>query len=499
MVRTAIIKFKFGAVFLQFIIVALFFGCESPKKSNKETVVNKTRSLAELQLAFVNTRYQAYFHYNMATFKNLHTEETVGRTYGKDPADMWEPTGLDCQQWAQVCKDARMQGGWLTTKHHGGFCLWDSKYTDYDVASSNVKTDVVKHFVDAFREAGLKVGLYYSILDYHHGVENGSTTRSEVDFIKNQIRELLTNYGPIDYINFDGWATWPTVPDFDDVPYGEIYRLVKSIQPECLIINHTYESNLAHAEVPFADAAGRAYPYHPEYMRVTAASDFLQISWWWDDNNNMGVRKDVPYILSQLDSYNAHNSVYILNISPNSSGSIDADVTKRLKEVAAVWERPADIVDIPANWGHMYDVTENLAFLKPCAQSSTHPFIRDKRAYPRAEIAVDGVTEGDWLMEQTSGTESEANPWWMVDLQQAYDIEEITIFNATDSSKTNLNDFSVYVLDKEGNQIWEKNSKEIPDPSVTIKTNGIKGQFVKIQLQNTGYLRLAEVIVKGKK
>ena len=104
---------------------------------------------------------------------------------------------------------------------------------------------IVQEFTTKFREAGLKVGLYYSILDYHHGVENGTTTIREAQFIKNQITELLTNYGKIDYINFDGWSTWPTTPCFDDINYGEILALVKSLQPECIIVSHTYESNLA--------------------------------------------------------------------------------------------------------------------------------------------------------------------------------------------------------------------------------------------------------------
>jgi len=481
------------------LLVILALGVACSDKDTKHAEKQIPGSLAELQLEFVNTRYQAYFHYNMCTFKNLNSEEHHGRSRGTEPVEMWAPTGLDCFQWAEMCKDARMEGGWLTTKHHGGFCLWDSQYTDYDVASSEVKTDVVREFVDAFREAGLKVGMYYSILDYHHGIENGSTTREEIEFLKNQIRELLSNYGPVDYINFDGWSTWPTTPDFDDVPYGEIYELVKSIQPECLIISHTYESNLAHAEVPFADAAGRAYPYHPDYMRPTAASDLIQIDWWWDDNNDMRVEKSVDYILSQLNSYNSHNSVYILNVSPNPAGRIDEDAIERLKEVAAAWEKPADIEKAEDNWGFMYDVSENLAFLKPCTQSSTHPFIRDMRAYPRAEIAVDGVTEGNWLMEQTSGTEKEKNPWWQVDLQDTYQIDEIIIYNATDSSKVCLSDFRVSILDENSAEIWTVKQMDYPDPSVSIQVGGIEGRFVRIRLNGTNHLRLAELIVKGEK
>ncbi len=373
--------------------------------------------------------------------------------------------------------------------------MWDREFTDYDVASSGDTTDIVRVFTDTFRQAGLKIGLYYSILDYHHGVENGKVSGNDVQFLKNQITELLTNYGKIDYINFDGWSTWPTTPDFDDINYGEILALVKKLQPECLIVSHTYESNLAHAEVPFADAAGRDYPYHPDYMRPTAASDLLQLDWWWDDNNGMGVSKSVDYILGKLESYNSHNSVYILNISPNPAGSIDKDAIDRLREAAAVWEKPADL-EIGDNWGYQYNTEENLAFMKPCVQSSTHEYIRDKRAYPRAEIAVDGVTEGNCKMEQTSWTLKEEKPWWRVDLGDTYSISEITIFNRTEADIEQLYDYTVSLLDAAGKVVWKSVQKESPNPSVTIPVSAKNSRFVKIQLNGTGALALAEVIVK---
>lgn len=486
---------KHISTFLVALAGILFLFTESCKPEKNESINPKKKSLAELQHEFVNTRYQAYFHYNMCTFKNLNEEEHFGRTYGDDPASMFAPTGLDMNKWVEACKVARMEGGWLTTKHHGGFCLWDSEFTDYDVASSGDTTDIVRVFTDTFRQAGLKIGLYYSILDYHHGVENGKVSGNDVQFLKNQITELLTNYGKIDYINFDGWSTWPTTPDFDDINYGEILALVKKLQPECLIVSHTYESNLAHAEVPFADAAGRDYPYHPDYMRPTAASDLLQLDWWWDDNNGMGVSKSVDYILGKLESYNSHNSVYILNISPNPAGSIDKDAIDRLREAAAVWEKPADL-EIGDNWGYQYNTEENLAFMKPCVQSSTHEYIRDKRAYPRAEIAVDGVTEGNCKMEQTSWTLKEEKPWWRVDLGDTYSISEITIFNRTEADIEQLYDYTVSLLDAAGKVVWKSVQKESPNPSVTIPVSAKNGRFVKIQLNGIGALALAEVIVK---
>lgn len=472
------------------------FGCQSREGEEEENPFNYRR-LAELQLDFANTHYQAYFHYNMCTFKNYNSNEGYhGRSDGSEPLEMWNPSGLDCEQWAQICVDARMEGGWLTTKHHGGFCLWDSEYTDYDVASSPVKTDVVAAFVKAFRDAGLKVGLYYSILDYHHGVENGSTSKTEIEFLKNQIRELLTNYGPIDYINFDGWSTWPSTPNFDDVPYPEILETVRAIQPECLIINHQYESNLAHADVPFADAAGRAHPYHPDYKRPTAGSDILQRGWWWSAENPSKL-KSVEYILSKLNSYNANNSVYILNMSPNSAGRIDENAIERLKEAAVLWKKPEPITEAGSNWGYQYDVSQNLAFMKKASQSSLHPYVSDKRAYPRAEIAIDGVTEGNWLMEQCSGTLHEKEAWWQVDLQEEYKIEEIIIFNSTDLACICLQDFNVSVLNNEGKEVWSDHQVDAPQPSVVLKTGGVTGQHVKIQLRGTNFLRIAEVIVKG--
>lgn len=479
----------FGAV--------IFLAACQPKTESKTESKNaaNVRSLAELQHEFVNTRYQAYFHYNMCTFKNLNEDEYQGRSKGTEPASMFAPSGLKMDEWVKAVKVANMEGGWLTTKHHGGFCLWDSEFTDYDVASSGDTTDIVRAFTTAFRQAGLKVGLYYSILDYHHGVENGEISGNDVQFLKNQITELMTNYGKIDYMNFDGWSTWPTTPDFDDINYGEILALVKKLQPECLIISHTYESNLAHAEVPFADAAGRNYPYHPDYMRPTAASDFLQRGWWWDNSEEMGVRKSVDYILGKLESYNSHNSVYILNISPNIDGGIDDDVFVRLKEVADVWEKPADI-EIGDNWGYQYNTEENLAFMKPCVQSSTHKFIRDKRAYPRPEIAVDGVTEGNCDMEQTSWTLEEEKPWWRVDLGDTYSVKEITIFNRTDAEMDQLKDFTVSLIDAAGNVVWKSVQKETPNTSLAIPVSAKKGRFVKIQLNGQGALALAEVIVK---
>ena len=484
-----------------FMVVVLLFGtfasCKQQEiKSVKEEPMVEKKSLAELSFDFINTHYQAYLCVQMVTFKNANSPEHSERLYDDVPMTTWAPkSGMDTEQWADVLIASKMAGGWLTTKHHGGFCLWDSKYTDYDVGSTDYPEDVVGKFVETFRRRGLKVGLYYSILDYHHGIDNGTVTPKKIQFMKNQITELLTNYGPIDYINFDGWSTWPTTPTFDDVPYYEIHNTVKAIQPNCLIINHQYESNLAHADIPFADAAGRPYPYHKDYMRPTAGSDFIQTDWFWDDEN-FDVARSKEYILSQLDSYNSHNGVYILNVSPDNSGHLPADAVQRLNEVAEVWDKPEPLKEVHSHWVYQYNVEDNLAFMQKATQSSTHAFFNDMRAYPRAEIALDGVLEGHAKMEQTSMTRDEYKPWWMVELAEQTNINEITIYNRTDADMDKLNNFTVKIMDDEKDIVWKALIEEAPGKKLTLKVENVSGKYVKIQLNGTAPLALAEVIVK---
>ena len=122
--------------------------------------------------------------------------------------------------------------------------------------------------------------------------------------------------------------------------------------------------------------------------------------------------------------------------------------------------------------------------------------MRDKRAYPRPEIAVDGVTDGDCMMEQTSLTKDQDKPWWRVDLGDTYLVNEITIFNRTDTDIEQLNNFTVTLLDAAGNVVWKSVQKETPKPPLSIPVDSKKGRFVKVQLNGKGTLALAEVIVK---
>ncbi|MGA2585501.1 MAG: alpha-L-fucosidase [Candidatus Aminicenantales bacterium] len=158
---------------------------------------------------------------------------------------MFDPKEFNADEWVRMAKDAGMKYIVITSKHHDGFCLFDSRFTDFDIMSTPFKRDVLKELSEACRKQGIKLGFYYSIMDWHHpdylprrGWEKDRPTAGAnfdryVQYMKNELKELLTNYGPIGVLWFDGeWeATW-------NEKYGrELYQYVRSLQPDIIINN----------------------------------------------------------------------------------------------------------------------------------------------------------------------------------------------------------------------------------------------------------------------
>ncbi len=183
----------------------------------------------------------AFIHYSM----NTYTDQEWG--FGNEDLQLFNPSDLDCRQWARVCKQAGMRGIIFTAKHHCGFCMWPSQYTEYSVKNTpwkQGKGDVVRELADACREEGLKFAVYLSPWDRNHP-EYGR--KEYVTYFRNQLRELLTNYGDIFEVWFDGanggdgWYGGAnekrTIDRTTYYEWPETYRMIRLLQPHCLIWN----------------------------------------------------------------------------------------------------------------------------------------------------------------------------------------------------------------------------------------------------------------------
>ena len=193
------------------------------------------------QLRWQDMEMYAFIHYSL----NTYTDQEWG--FGNEDPKLFNPSSLDCRQWARVCKQSGMRGIIFTAKHHCGFCMWPSAYTEYSVKNSpwkDGKGDVVRELAEACREEGLEFAVYLSPWDRNHP-EYG---RPEyVTYFRNQLRELLTNYGDIFEVWFDGanggdgwYGGANETRKIDRTTYyewPETYKMIRELQPKCLIWN----------------------------------------------------------------------------------------------------------------------------------------------------------------------------------------------------------------------------------------------------------------------
>lgn len=178
------------------------------------------------QLAWQRTQTNLFVHLCINTF--------TGREWGDgtESPGLFHPTKLDCRQWARVAREAGLQIGILTAKHHDGFCLWPTSTTEHSVKNSPWRDgagDLVREFVDAFRAEGLKVGLYLSPWDRHEECYGDSPRYN--DFYCTQLTELLTNYGELHEVWFDGACAEGPNGRKQEYDWARFFALVKTLQP----------------------------------------------------------------------------------------------------------------------------------------------------------------------------------------------------------------------------------------------------------------------------
>ena len=257
-----------------------------------------------------------------------------------------------------------MTGLILTAKHHDGFCLWPSKYTDYSVKNSkwkNGKGDVVKEFVEACKEYGLKAGIYLSPWDRHSAVYG---TPEYITYYRNQLRELLTNYGDIFEVWFDG-ANGGTgyyggkkkkikINNKTYYDWPNTWKIVRELQPEAVMFSDAGpDLRWVGNENGYADAINWClldtvgiYPGMPEYKFLSKGNEYgnkwipaecdvsIRPGWFYDKKQNKKV-KSVEHLLKIYYRSVGRNSCLILNVPPDETGKINKVDVDRLKEFKA--------------------------------------------------------------------------------------------------------------------------------------------------------------------
>lgn len=256
----------------------------------------------------------------------------------------WNPAHYDPAVWAETARDAGMRYAVFTTRHHDGYCLWDTQFTDYSSACQAPKRDFVREYVDAFRAAGLRVGLYYSLLDFRlpgwiRGPKGDPAGWARAkQYVFDQVRELLTNYGKIDIIWFDG--LWPhTAADLDS---RALIAMIRELQPEILINDrlewpqYSYFWQFSdHPGVPEEDEIGDyGTPEQGIYAKDGYLWESCQTATWRLWGYERGARwKSAAELLDLLVECASRGGNFLLNVGPRPDGQFPAEFTERLQQI----------------------------------------------------------------------------------------------------------------------------------------------------------------------
>ena len=323
----------------------------------------------ENQMRWQEMEYYAFVHYSL----NTYTDQSWG--FGDEDVKLFNPEKLDCRQWARTCKEAGMKGIIITAKHHCGFCLWPSKYTDYSVKNApwkNGKGDVVREMADACKEYGLKLGIYLSPWDRNHP-DYGKP--EYITYFRNQLTELLTNYGPIFEIWFDGanggsgyYGGADETRTIDRTTYydwANTYKLIRKLQPNIVIWNDggdrgdlrwvgTEGGSVGETNWSLLNSTGDV-PYDMLHYGVENGNAWvpaevntsIRPEWFYHPGEDSRV-KTVPQLMETYYNSIGHNGSLLLNFPIDTSGLIhENDVKAALAFAKAAKE--AFAVNLAAN------------------------------------------------------------------------------------------------------------------------------------------------------
>lgn len=286
------------------------------------------------QLAWHKAEYRMFVHFGMKTFHP--SDNHMGN--GNENPNSFNPRKFDARQWVMAAKAGGFEGIVLTTKHHDGFCNWQTDTTDHCVRSSswqNGKGDVVRDVIKACHEAGLSFGLYVSIIDKHFEKHGSPKYKKYGDYYLAQIKELSTRYGPVEEYWFDGYQSGKT-----KINYRAVADIIRKQQPDAVV----YDSGVL---VKYLPERCLAWPGHhggvtpdPNYRQQINGklhwypqepSIILQGNWFHNGQPAVSLQRMQEYYLTSV----GYGVTPLMNISPNQDGLIDDATVARLKEFKA--------------------------------------------------------------------------------------------------------------------------------------------------------------------
>ena len=305
---------------------------------------------------FVRDRFGMFIHwglYSMAARHEwvMHNEKIPPQEYEKRYFSRFDPDLYNPQAWADAASRAGMKYFVITTKHHEGFCLWDSKLTTYKATRTPAKRDLLRPMVDAFRKRDMRVGLYHSLIDWHHdqyvidphiGPLRDHPDREKLNqkrkqakyaaYLHGQVRELLSNYGPIDVMWFD--FSYPK-PDgsgkgHQDWQSEKLYKLVRQLQPQVLLndridLPNAWDIKTPEQVVPRQGVVVDGQPVVWEACHTFSGS--------WGYHRDEASWKSVPQLVEMLIDTVSKNGNLLLNVGPTARGGFDERTMDRLNGI----------------------------------------------------------------------------------------------------------------------------------------------------------------------
>ncbi len=314
---------------------------------------------------FVHDRFGMFIHWGIYAMPARHEWVKQHEEIPEEKYDIYfkyfNPDLFDATQWAKNAKQAGMKYAVITTKHHDGFCLFDSKYTDYKATNTPAKRDLIREYVDAFRAEGLKIGFYHSLIDWHHPhftIDDIHVLRNHPDreklnqsrdmskyreYLHNQVRELLTNYGKIDIMWFDfsypadsnkpaGWMGKGR-QDWDS---ENLVKLVRSLQPHILVNNRLDLPDQWDFITPEQIDVPEALKVDGKPVVWEACHTF---SGSWGYHRDEESWKSVDVLVKMLIDCVSKNGNLLLNVGPTARGEFDNRAIERLSGIGEWMKR----------------------------------------------------------------------------------------------------------------------------------------------------------------